>query len=378
MNVVSARSGRSPRSWFGSAAAVVVITLAMTACSAQDPVAEGSSPPASTPSQDDLAPTPSQDDRAPTSTLRPTQLRRVMIPVTGAYFGTHFSATLADREETITDLESHVGRMFSIDHVYHGWDTPFPSEYDRWTVGEGRTLFLSWTTRRGDSASTAKWADIVAGLYDELIDERAAAMVALGRPVLMSFDHEPSAQVGDGEGDSGSVEDYRAAWQHVVDRFDGAGAANVSWVWTMTAYNFRTADPTPFYPGDEIVDWVGVDGYTNIECPWLDVPWRSWEEIFGAANTFATRHDKPLVIAEFSAREDEADPERKASWLLEAVDAVESMPSIKAVVSFNSTQTCSSIIASSERAVQAYRDVGASPVFSAVDADLAATAGRTP
>jgi beta-mannanase len=273
-----------------------------------------------------------------------------------------------DRRATIADLEEQIGRPFVLDHVYHNWNGEFPGEYDRWTIDRGRTLFLSWTTRQ-TGEPTAKWAAVAAGTYDELIDQRAAAVRDLGVPVLMSFDHEPGAQVGSGAADSGSPSEYRDAWRHVVERFRAAGADNVSWVWTLTAYTFRESDPSPLYPGDKVIDWVGVDGYTNIDCPWLDVPWRSWEEIFGKANDFAAAHGKPLVIAEFSAREDPADPRRKADWLRQAVAATASLSQLKALVSFNSTQDCSSVIATSPEAVGAYRDIASSPAFAATVGD---------
>jgi len=263
---------------------------------------------------------------------------------------------------TIEALERRIGRPFAIDHVYHRWDSAFPSDYDRWTVAQGRILFLNWTSRRADDSATS-WAAIAMGEEDDLIADRAADIARLGSPVLLGFSHEPGALEGDGEARSGARADYIAAWRHIVERFAEAQVENVSWVWTLTAYEFRTGDPESWYPGDEVVDWVGVDGYANVRCPWLDVPWLSWEEIFGAATDFADRHGKAVVIAEFMAGEDPIDPQAKANWFRAGVDALVAMPSIKAVVSFNSVHTCSSIVASSDEAATAYRDIGADQAF---------------
>ena len=332
-------------------------------------------------SSPDEAAHPTSPGPTPTLTaVRPTPGSTVVpVPAVGAYFGTHFSAGTADREATITEQEQALGRKFAIDHVYDDWDVPFPSSYDRWSVAQGHVLFLSWTTRRGSDEPTAKWSDIAAGAYDGLLDRRAAAIAALNSPVLMSFDHEPGAQVGTSADRSGSPEEYIAAWRHIVERFAAAGVRNVGWVWTLTAFSFREGDPDAFYPGDEVIDWVGADGYANIECPWLTVPWRSWPEIFGAAADFAARHDKPFIVAEYSAREDSADPGRKAEWLEGAIEAVNSMPALKAIVAFNSTRSCSSPIATSDQTLAAYRTVGASPAFSAlVDNPADAASTRAP
>jgi beta-mannanase len=176
--------------------------------------------------------------------------------------------------------------------------------------------------------------------------------------VLLGFAHEPGALLGDGAGRSGDETAYVDAWRHMAERFAEVGADNVSWVWTLTAYSFRTGDPESLYPGDDIVDWVGVDGYVNVACPWLDVPWSSWTEAFTPAVEFAEEHRKPLVVAEFGLREDSADPQRKSQWLADAADEIRRMPQIKAVVSFDSQESCSSPIDSSAEAVQGYREMG--------------------
>ena len=170
---------------------------------------------------------------------------------------------------------------------------------------------------------------------------------------MMGFDHEPGALVGTSPSDSGSQADYRAAWEHVVEVFTRAGVTNVSWVWTLTADEFANGDPQSLYPGSHIVDWVGVDGYTNITCPWLNVGWREWDTIFSAAHDFADDVSKPLVVAEFGLREDPTDPSRKGQWLTESLGSMQAMDRLKAVVSFNSEADCSSYLLSSGAAVDA-------------------------
>lgn len=291
----------------------------------------------------------------------PGQSGAVPVPAEGAYFGTQLSASLPRRRARLVDLERAIGRRFAVDHVYYRWDEPFPSGYDRWTVRQGRLLFLNWTTRR-TRGGPVTFADITAGRYDHVITARAKRLAELGVPVLMGFGHEPGALVGDPPGRSGTPEEYVAAWRHIAQVFAAADAP-VSWVWTLTSYAFRQGTADSFYPGDDVVDWVGADGYVNVDCPWLRVGWSSWTELFARAEEFAADHGKPLVVAEFGLREDPADPDRKARWLRDSLSQMEEMPYLKAVVSFNSTQACSAPIWSSDAAVAAYREVGASAYF---------------
>lgn len=284
----------------------------------------------------------------------------VPVPAEGAYFGTHFSAGLADRRDRIEQLEADLGRPLLIDHVYHRWDDEFPSDYDRWTMDQGRILFLNWTTRT-DSGPPVKFRDIISGALDDVIDARARAIADLGRPVLLGFGHEPGALIGEGGSRSGTEEEYVEAWRHVASRFDAAGARNVSWVWTLTAFAFKNGDGEGLYPGDDVVDWVGVDGYVNVGCPWLNVPWSPWSELFAPADAFAAAHDKPLVVAEFGLGEDPGDPQRKAEWLRDAAEEIQEMESLKAVVSFNSQADCSSHIVTSEAALRGYRAMAQDP-----------------
>jgi hypothetical protein len=284
----------------------------------------------------------------------------VPVPTGSAYFGTHFSASLPDRRARLESLEHELGRPFAVDHVYYQWDDVFPTAYDRWTLRSGRIPFLNWTTRRS-TGPPVKFADIISGDLDEVIDERAREVAAFDRPVFLAFAHEPGPLIGDSIETSGSEEEYVEAWRHVVSRFDAAGADNVSWVWTLTAFAFKNGDQDTLYPGDDVVDWVGVDGYVNVTCPWLDVPWAPWSEVFGPAHDFATSRDKPLMVAEFGLREDPSDPTRKAEWLRESVEDIKDMPALKAVVSFNSQSACSSPVISSRQALQGYRAMGQDP-----------------
>ena len=352
--------GESPRAWLRSrrgrltVAAVAAVVLLGTVVVITRTGAGSPSTAAPTASN---GPSGSPAGPNPGSGLGPALA--VPVPSTGAYFGTHFSKDLPDRQATLLDLEGKMGRKFAIDHVYYRWDTTFPAEYDRWTAGQGRLLFLSWTTLRSQGPAV-KWADIASGRQDQVIDARAAAIKTFGHPLLLGFAHEPGALVGSTNFSSGTPTEYVAAWKHLKQRFQDAGVHNVSWVWTLTGQTFRHGDPESFYPGDAVVDWVGVDGYANLPCPGLNAPWAPWSQVFGGAVQFAQGRAKPLIVAEFGVGEDAMDSERKARWYRDAATTIAKTPTIKAVVSFNSQASCSAYAAGTPASLAGYRDMGQS------------------
>jgi len=63
-----------------------------------------------------------------------------------------------------------------------------------------------------------------------------------------------------------AYDDFIAAWQHIWNVFNPSdtanGTGNVMFFWNPNA-GTRHAwdDPSPYYPGDEYVDWIGIDNF---------------------------------------------------------------------------------------------------------------------
>ena len=51
-----------------------------------------------------------------------------------------------------------------------------------------------------------------------------------------------------------------AAWRHVVRLFR-AGAANVTWLWTVNSVKGASSALSQWWPGEAWVNWTGIDGY---------------------------------------------------------------------------------------------------------------------
>jgi hypothetical protein len=113
-----------------------------------------------------------------------------------------------------------------------------------------------WDPAAGPDQQTYPLPGIAAGDHDEYVARWAGQVVDYGLPVRLRFAHEMNADIYpwsevDGRNPPGS---YVAAWRHVRDVFDDAGADNVTWVWSPNTPYPGTTPLADLYPGDDEVD----------------------------------------------------------------------------------------------------------------------------
>ncbi len=114
--------------------------------------------------------------------------------------------------------------------------------------------------------------------------------------------------------------EFVAAWRHVHDIFTAVGATNATWVWCPNVDpTGKLQDLAPLYPGDDYVDWTGLDGYNWGTNPASPDRWRSFDQLFDSTydqivETIAP--SKPLVIGEIGSTEYGGS---KADWIGEAL-----------------------------------------------------------
>jgi hypothetical protein len=242
-----------------------------------------------------------------------------LVPRSGAYLGAYIqpkSDTSPDQVAAVDAFQHSIGRPLELVHVYHPWAQPFPSPADRRFVRDGKVLLITW-------GGTPDTQQIIAGRYDDLIRQRAEAVKALHRPILLEFRHEmdrPNLQWA-----IHGPEDYIKAWDHIRALFEAAGASNVGWVWCPTGYGFLVGRAQAFYPGSKEVDWVCADVYTI-------VPGQSLSRAARPFMRWAARTRKPVIIGEFASN----DPPRAwPAFLAAAGRFAEHNPQIKAIVYFD-------------------------------------------
>ena len=257
-----------------------------------------------------------------------------------------------------------LGRELAIDGHYHEFLGVFPSEGERADAKLGQIPMISW------QPTGIKLADISAGRYDNVIRHRADDLKKFARPVFLRFAHEmngdwtswsPAAPEGKALGNS--VEDFVAAWRHLHQLFAEEGATNVAWVWCPNAVDYPSGNTAmQYYPGDDYVDWVGVDAYNFGVGP--GSKWLTFSNLLDPIYK-KLPNNKPVVLAEFGSAEVGGS---KAVWTDDmAARLQQDYRRVRAVVFFDKTYEQADFrINSSPPALAAARKMANEPYFSAM------------
>lgn len=138
---------------------------------------------------------------------------------------------------------------------------------------------------------------------------------------------------------------YIKTYQHIRNLFNKEHADNVKFIWCpnsisspQKSWNFVL----DAYPGNEYVDFVGIDVYNGTGGGKAPVLWRSFrkeaiESYFLLTENFP---DKPLLICETSSREREGDEKAnmydKAQWISQMSEALKTdMSKVRLIAWFN-------------------------------------------
>ena len=268
-------------------------------------------------------------------------------------------------------LAEQIGRMPTFVCWYEAWGSAtavtgetLDLEKLQTVVNRGATPFITWEPwdpEAGVDQPAYRPAIIAGGAFDAYIDAWARRLAAWNGPIYLRVFHELNAPwyPWGVEANGNHPEDLVAAWRHIRDRFDRAGVHNVRWVWCPDA-GLGETPLEEMYPGDDAVDWIGLDGYN-----WGDVHpetgWRSFEEIFGAAyEAVRGLSDRPLMIAETASAERGGD---KAAWIADAFAALPTrFPAVRAISWFGeATAGADWPVTSSPESVAAFADVATDP-----------------
>jgi hypothetical protein len=165
---------------------------------------------------------------------------------------------------SLAAVEKTLGHRFALVHTFHDIDDAVPSAYERALAARGTVLHISIDPRvYGEALGTITWAAIAAGEYDDPLTRDAEGIASLHRRVFVSFDHEPDQGAKAAEG---SPADFVAAWRHVHQLFEHAGATNVVWVWVVTGWAGSAGTALQMWPGNAYVDWISWEAYDNRGC----------------------------------------------------------------------------------------------------------------
>ena len=293
----------------------------------------------------------------------------IPIPAHGAYTGVYLDH-YDDVAGQVAQYESQTGKRIAIGLIYQDWSFGFWPEGVQPIVDRGITALLSWAP---DATGASILDEIIAGEWDAYIAEWAGEAKKVQSPILLRFAWEMNGNWqswsgtlnGGGEttgyGDPGrpdGPERFIDAWIHVHDIFESEGCDNIAWVYCPNADSVPAEtwnSVASYYPGDDYVDWVALDGYNWGETQdWSH--WMTFEEIFGSAIEDLTEIvEKPVMIAETASAEDAQVVGRKADWITGTYNQIQNQyPEIKAIVWFNLDKETDWRIDSSSASLEAY------------------------
>lgn len=253
-------------------------------------------------------------------------LAQVGVNNPGVLLGISTGLSTREREPRFNFLEQSADREFDIGHVFHSWGQAIPRVDDLIHLNEGRILMISW-----NGTDTIQ---IQNGVHDDWIRQQATAVRDLEQPVMLRWLWEMDGNRRIGTVHSGP--DFVAAWNHVRGIFNEVGADNAEFVWCPNTFLFwNGGDPSPWYPGDDNVDWLCADGY-NWGSSTTSADWMSFTEIFEDFHAWAAPRGLPIVIAETGSNEADNDPNARAEWLRDVPNSLRNdLPAIDAVIYFD-------------------------------------------
>lgn len=306
----------------------------------------------------------------PGDRVEPRGVERVGAPILfGAYVGNRGTQNDLD---AVDAFETRIGRPLAIHHVYHAWKGPLIGDVETLSAQEGRTLLINWKAvlpaRSGSSTRSAggyvRWRTIANGDRDRQIRRKARELKAFGQPVYLAFHHEPEDDRDlDSKSRSGTRKSYKRAFRRIHRVFRAEGVTNVSFVWTLTGHTFRRGEADRWYPGDNVVDVVGVDAYN-----WFGTghaggsTWTTFAAAFQPAYDWAIARGKPMWVTETGTLEDPSDPSRKAQWYYDMGAQAQAWPNLRAIVYFTGAKY-GWWPNSSQESLSAFRRVVRDPYF---------------
>ncbi len=271
-------------------------------------------------------------------------------PNSSVYWGAYVMGAPADMS-LMDYLEAAVGKKASLEMMGQPWMRSgvyqsFPTAYLEKIRARGTIPVLDWASWDqccGIQEPTFALATITSGAHDAYLIQWAQAAKAWGHPFFLRMDAEMNGwwRPWSEQTNGNHAGEFVLAWRHVVDLFRAQGATNVTWLWCTNIVGPRST-LTGLYPGDNYVDWTGMDGY-NFGTDRAN-QWQTFNQVFGFSaydggfNTYElllqTAPSKPIMIAETAASEHGGS---KAAWITDMLTTQLAMnfPQIKAFVWFD-------------------------------------------
>jgi hypothetical protein len=139
---------------------------------------------------------------------------------------------------------------------YSSWWEPFRTSYAEMAYRHHAVVLVQLEPY---NVPVSRIAD---GSQDWYLRRYAEEVRRFGHLVILSFAPEMNGNWSPWDAAHHTPPDvWVAAWRHIVTLFRSRGARNVTWLWDASSGVHPPEGMLAWWPGDQYVDWVGLDGY---------------------------------------------------------------------------------------------------------------------
>jgi beta-mannanase len=276
-----------------------------------------------------------------------------------------FGVVLAEPGD-LFDFEQTVGRNMEVFLWYQTIDQKLDKDVLEAIARGGRIIQISWEPIAKFSGAIDpadyRLTSITNGEHDAELRRWARELRNFGYPVQfrpmceMNGDWNPWSGTANGNKRS----DFVPAWRHIHDIFMQEGVTNVDWVWAPNrdgSSEDATETFNSYYPGDEYVDYIGINGYnwgTMYSTPtWVSF-WQNLEEVFADSYDVYTDHtNKPIIFSEMASADVGGEREQ---WIKDSFEMMPArFPRVVSVIWFNLNKETDWRIESSPAGLSAFQ-----------------------
>jgi beta-mannanase len=299
----------------------------------------------------------------------------LLVPSCGVLWGAAAGGfTDKPRDVEVKNWEKLSGRTATIFHTYHKGNEPFPTKDEIAMTSDPahpRVLLMNWKIAYGST-----WAKVAAGQQDKRIDAFAVRAKAYGKKFFLALNHEPENDVIARSGSGMEARDFAAMYRHTILRLRAQGVTNAI---NVVAYmgNEKWMSQSwwkDLYPGDDVVDWMGLDSYVSAEKDYYhygvfaDLLDRAGTDGQGFYDWATTRHAaKPMMVVEWGVYHRLGRIADKSPAYNSVLPELRKRPAIKAIVYFDTKRDDEGnrdiSIDSSKPSLAAFRNLAANPIF---------------
>jgi hypothetical protein len=249
---------------------------------------------------------------------QPPKTQTLVLPPAGLYYHGVYPGGKNGSEGDLTpaDVDSYeetVGRKVAWIYFSNNWyeTSLFSLETATWIRERGALPFIRLMLRSSLENPTPDprytLDAILNGTFDTELKAWGQAAKSFGTPLIVEWGTEMNgfwfAWNATWNGRETGAEKFRKAYRHVVETIRSQGATNITWVFHVNDSD-NPDEPWNalelYYPGDDVVDWLGVSVY-SAQSPEDDYWTNFTEQLDTVMPRLTNLADKPVFVLEFGA-----------------------------------------------------------------------------